>query len=118
MRVERPLFFLALFLSPTPVLGAGAYTIWDHGKECAESLGVEVPRFNCLDPNATELPVTVNGRRITEAEAKAKGIPPKCDVPSDGGTPCLPGTRFLKFIDYLSRNGKTEKITTQIICRR
>ncbi len=85
-------------------------TLWDYGKECAETLGVEVPRFNCLD--GAEIPVTRNGVRAKPGERFST-----CDKPASGSSGCSPGSRMLKFTDWVTRGTRREEVTTTILCR-
>lgn len=105
--------FLLMAFMASAIAGA-EYSIWDYGKDCKDSLGVEVPSFSCLDPNAAELPVTVNGKRV----ASDAGRPASCDKPAHVSSRCRPGERLLKIVDYITRNGRTEKIVTVAHCRR
>ncbi len=89
------------------------YSIWDYGKECREALGTGVPSFSCLDPNAAVLPVSVNGTRVAEGQAP----PAQCDTPATV-FPCMPGDRILKFVDFIRRGDRTEKVVTIAHCRR
>ncbi|MDR5815563.1 MULTISPECIES: hypothetical protein [unclassified Caballeronia] len=67
--------------------------ILDYGAQCSREIG-EIPPFDCA--SGTEIPVTVDGRRIGLDER-----PTRCDRPSllyprdDKVQQCLPGARIL-----------------------
>lgn len=104
------LILLAAWVFAELSLAEKPYTIWDHGRDCAAALGVEVPRFNCLD--GAEIPVTVNGVRKRPGDRV-----PACDKNADGSSGCHPGSRLLKFVDSIVRDGRRERVVTTIICR-
>lgn len=87
------------------------YTIYDYGKECAEKLGAELPRLDCTE--GTELKIYVNGK-VTRKKVV------ECDNPAHLETykACVPGARLQKIEQEIEREGRKEKITTMVLCRR
>jgi hypothetical protein len=76
-----------------------------YAQKCEEVMGIPVPEVDCTDPAGSEVPVP-----------GAEGG--KCDNPSHGLSHCNPGTKFLKFVDTLTRDGKTETVITMMMCRK
>lgn len=99
MKISMPGLFL-LFLFPVSI-----HAVSDYARNCENVIGVPVPDVDCNNPGGSEVSVgTVeNGR---------------CDNPSHGMSECNPGTKFIKYTDRFERDGKTETVTTMIMCRK
>lgn len=95
--------FVAPVLAATP-------TLYDYGKQCAQTLGVEIPKIDCLDPAATLLPITVQGKPVDQ-------MVEECDKPAllTDQKACIPGARVHRFDQT---NARGQKVQTVVFCRR
>jgi hypothetical protein len=97
------------------------YTLYEHGKECFERLGVAVPSFSCDGPRASRLKIEVDGVEVIDH------IPDRCDKPDLVAEPrnhylrdgkdrwdCVPGGRITKFTE---RNAAGDTVVTVVACR-
>jgi len=91
-----------------------ALSTLEYAKKCEQKIGVPVPRFNCKDAQATLVKAKENGREIPEGPDTQL----RCDTPSHGRSFCQTGTRLLKYTDLIRRDGREERISTVIMCRR
>jgi hypothetical protein len=97
------------------------YSIYDHGKECFEKLGVpvfNVVEFSCDGPLSSRLKVEVDGKEVTDY------VPEKCDKPDLVAMPaldgearfdCVPGGRVTKMVQ---KNAAGHDVVTVVACRR
>ena len=91
---------LAAFAAPASAAAPETYA-----EACVRVIGVPVPDVACDDPAASEVPIQGAGGG-------------KCAVPGHGDSHCFPGTKFLRFTDSFTRNGKDETVTTFMMCRK
>lgn len=76
-----------------------------YAQNCERVIGVGVPKVDCQSPNGS----LVSVGQIQNGQ---------CDNPGHGLTNCNPGTRFIKYVDTITRGGVTETITTMVMCRK
>jgi len=95
-----------------------AYTNFEYGKECFDTMGVELPEITCDGPESSRLKIEVNGKEIVDR------IPDQCDKPGLAATPkydgtkrfdCAPGGRITK---HVAHNSKKQEILTIVLCRK